>query len=210
MVWQLVRAQAPIGVYFDDEFLMRERAYQRFAALLMRQQREFLVQVNRTLAHMGEERSREGYDAAIADVTANQGAVDWRLELIVDHIMYSPQRAYYVGDVATWCHELDKLYSTDVDKSVSVDRPLAIGESMPWIRWLTSMDHFDANRPLASLHERPWSELYRRFLTSPRHAERVGTERYCERMRDWCEVFHGTQAGHFLFHPRKQEPELTA
>ena len=81
---------------------------------------------------------------------------------------------------------------------------------MPSIRWLTSIGHFDAYRPLASLHERPWSELYRRFSTAPRHAERVGTERYCERMRDWREVFHGTQASYFLFHPRKQEPELTA
>ena len=80
---------------------------------------------------------------------------------------------------------------------------------MPSIRWLRSMEHFDPWRPLAAFREQPWSALYNKFLAMPRHAERVGTERYCERMRDWCEAFRDTHASYFLFHPRKQEPGLT-
>ena len=89
-----MRELAPVGYYFDDEFKIRDKAYKRFRHLLTRQQREFTIQVEASLREDGGRRDPEAFAVAIEYATERYGPVDWRLELTVGHIMYSPQRAF--------------------------------------------------------------------------------------------------------------------
>lgn len=73
--WQRVREICPVGYYFDDEFTMRDRAYERFEALPMKQQREFAEQVHAYLHKEDRPATHATIHAAVAQVIEEHGAV---------------------------------------------------------------------------------------------------------------------------------------
>ena len=93
----------------------------------------------------------------------------------------------------------------------NLHRQLPIPDKVPSIEWLTCMPRYDGTQPLRCvMAPSEWFSVYHEMIDTPRHAEKVGIERYVTRMRSWiAETSQEEDYNYYLFHART-ELELTS